>query len=187
MKTVLKLIVAFAAGAAVAYYSLHLKEEKLVYALGEPADFGNLTYQNIEIKNLGWEPAENVVVSFNKAPVVIGHSHIKATAPLLKLPEETGAAGKLDRVRRDEVVTLSLSFPSTPLSPDNISIKSDRSIAQFRPTKRGWVFDWGSFWIGGVALFVFIAFLGGAGSSFSKARAAAKAKSQESSEHPPGA
>ena len=178
LKTFLKLLVGFAAGAAVAYYSLHLKEEKLIYTLSDPADFGNLTYQNIEIKNLGWDPAENIVVSFNTTPV-ISYANVKASAPFLEVPKETGAAGKIDRIRRDETVTLSLSFPSTPLSPQVISIKSDRSIAQHQPSKRGWSFDWISFWIGVVAIFVFAGVLGGASSSFSKAKNAAKTAYKE--------
>lgn len=158
MKTFLVIVGSFIIGLGVAYVSLRFPEEKLTYTLLESAKFGDITYQNVQISNTGWNPAENVRLIITREG--LKPENIKASSPLLPSEVGQGEIGRFDLIRRNELVSVSFSFKGKPLTPEEISFKSDRSIARLVEKKKGWEFDWKSFWIGVLIFFGFFVIIG---------------------------
>jgi hypothetical protein len=110
-------------------YTTNWQEEKLLFSFGEIAQFGDITYQNIRIRNDGWNPATNVIVQLNSSN--ISAENIKAS-PKFDLPPTDSRVGGYERIRRNEVVTLSFAFKGNPITPAMLTVKSDRSIAEYQ-------------------------------------------------------
>jgi len=174
MKNVMSLVVTFAGGALVAFLALRMPEEKLRFTLSEPAAFGDVIYQNLTVENRGWDPAENIGLSCLSCPMK--PENIKSSASLITSSVPHGVFAVLPRLRRQETAVIALSYSGRAISAEDISIKSDRSVAEaFEPTE-GWRLQWGSFWVGVVTVFVAIIVFGGGIHSFLKAEAASKAR-----------
>jgi len=121
-------------------YTTNWQEEKLVYELGETAKFGDVTYQNIRVKNEGWNPATSINIQLQAN--YIGPENIKAS-PNFELAANSNRIGGYDRIRRNELVTLSFAFKGEPITPLMLSIKSDRSIAIYKDlSDEGHKIDW---------------------------------------------
>lgn len=128
MKSVAKMIPAFLVGILVTYYGLNLQEEDLKYSITSPAKFGEINYQNIKIHNSGWNPAINIKIHINHPG--IKYNNIRSESSLMRQINRNRGLATLQRIRRDEIVTLSLAYKGEILSGDNIKIVSDRSIAR---------------------------------------------------------
>jgi len=125
-KFLLSILSGAAIGVASTLFAVSWQEEGLLYELGEVAQFGDITYQNLRIKNEGWNPATNVSIGLDVG--YIAKENIKAS-PKFELDETENSVGGYKRIRRDEVVTLSFAFKGEPLTNHTVQIKSDRSIA----------------------------------------------------------
>jgi len=62
-KTIFLTILSFILGISGTLYTINWQDEKVVYELSDFAKFGDITYQNLRIKNEGWNPATNVIYS----------------------------------------------------------------------------------------------------------------------------
>lgn len=121
-------------------YTVDWQEEKLIFELGEVAQFGDITYQNIRIRNDGWNPATNVNVQLSAKN--IAKENINAS-PKFELGPNDNRIGGYERIRRHEVVTLSFAFKGDAITPSMLSIKSDRSIAAYKVSStEGHGIDW---------------------------------------------
>ena len=140
LKFLFTMISSLAIGIFGTLYTINWQEEKLVYELGEIAQFGDVTYQNIRVRNEGWNPATNVSIQLQAEH--ISANEIKAF-PKFDLASDDRRVGGYERIRRNEVATLSFAFKGAPISPAMITIKSDRSIAAFiDPTEDAGNTDW---------------------------------------------
>ena len=127
MKFLPTIIAGVAIGAAAAYFALDWPEEKLIYSLTSPAKFGEINYQNITLTNTGWNPAINLKVFIEHPNIKFSNAQSKTTIKDLSA-EKNGIAG-IERIRRDESVVISLAYEGQPLFGTEITISSDRSIA----------------------------------------------------------
>jgi len=144
-------------GAFGVYFTLDLKEEKLGFSLDESAQFGDITYQSLRIRNTGWDPATNVLLIVNHPDIT--NKNVKATTSLRPSIGEEGAIGIIERIRRNEEVIVSFSFKGAPITTRNISTKSDRSVAKLIE-KSDRPFNWATFFIGAAVGFFSFIFLG---------------------------
>lgn len=134
------MLISLAIGIVGTLYTTNWQEEKLVFELGEIAKFGDITYQNIRIRNEGWNPATNVAIQLNAN--YITQENIKAS-PKFEVIANDNRIGGYERIRRNEVVTLSFVFKGEPITASMFTIKSDRSIAIYKdPTEEGHKTDW---------------------------------------------
>ena len=148
------LISAVLAAVAVQYLVGNWNEEYLNYSLGEPRQISrHLWYQEIELRNDGVDPATNVKVYVKP----FKNGEIPKVESEFDLPGNgKSIVGGFERVRRREVISLSITFSGETLSPSQIQFKSDRSIAEFGE-KAPWPFWPWSWWPGiGTFLFVYI-------------------------------
>lgn len=132
-------------GAVGTYFTTNFPEEKVVFSLSAPAHFGDIIYQNLRITNLGFNPATNVVLSINSPDIKT--SNIQSSSQLNMTSTKDRLTGKIERIRRNESITVSFSYTGPELTPAAISIKSDRSIASFSEEQK-WSLDWTSLFIG---------------------------------------
>lgn len=154
MKNLFVMVIGALLGVFGTLFTLHWQEEALLYRLSETAQFGNVVYQNLSIVNTGWNPAENVKIVINRKE--IGPDTVKASVPVSMSFANSIFMGTVDRVRRGEAIMLSFAFFGKPLVSSDITIKSDRSIANFtEPGEENW-FDWASFFVGIGAWFLLI-------------------------------
>lgn len=128
MKFLATIISGVVVGALGVYFTLDWQEENLNYSVTSPAKFGNINYQNITIENTGWNPATNVKVYIDHPNIKF--SNIQSKSSLKDLSQEKDGIASLERVRRDEVVTISLAYEGQPLFGSEVKIASDRSIAK---------------------------------------------------------
>ena len=115
-------------GVAGTLISLNWQEEKLGYEVGSPAAFGEIVYQNLRIKNDGWNPATNVKL-YLKHPAISARS-VQSSPDFNLEVGEPGVLGGYDRLRRGESVMVTFSFRGPAIDAREISIKSDRSVAR---------------------------------------------------------
>jgi hypothetical protein len=115
-------------GALVVYFTLDWQEEKLIYSITTPAKFGEINYQNVTLTNTGWNPAVNIKL-FIEHPN-INFSNAQAKTSLKDLSIEKNGIASIERVRRNESVVISLAYKGQPLFGTEITISSDRSIAE---------------------------------------------------------
>lgn len=128
LRLILSIVSGIAIGVAGTLITLNWQEEKLRFELGNAAAFGEIVYQNLRIKNEGWNPATSVKV-FLKHPSVSSR-HVQS-APAFNLEiNEPQLLGGYDRLRRGETVTVTFSFKGAPIEARDLSIKSDRSVAR---------------------------------------------------------
>lgn len=153
MKFISTVLSGIIVGIVISYFSLDWKEEKLIYLLTEPATFGTTSFQNIEIRNEGFEPATNVKLYIPKKTLT--SKQIELTAKFDLNGDGQSLVGGVERIRRGERILVSLTSKSGDLSSSDISIKSDRSIATFS-LPNVWSFDKASFWIGAGTVFTFL-------------------------------
>ena len=143
-------------GVAGLYFTLNWQDEKLYYKLSEPAKFGEITYQNMQISNSGWNPATNIIVYLSHPS--IKEDNIRTNPEFNMKTTEKDSVGGYNRIRRDETVTVTFAYKGQILNPSHISIKSDRSIAQYQ-AKDEWEFNLSSVIIviaGFILIFFFI-------------------------------
>lgn len=144
-KLVVYIVSGIVIGVAGTLIAVNWQEEKLRFELSNPATFGEIVYQNLRIVNDGWNPATNVKVFLNHPSV--RPRHARSTPNFNISFDEPNALGGYDRLRRGESVTVAFSFKGQPVSPSQVSIKSDRSVA--RPVARdGGGIDLFSFFLG---------------------------------------
>ncbi len=115
-------------GVSAAYFALDWPEEELIYSLTSPAKFGEINYQNITLTNTGWNPAINLKVFIEHPNIKFSNAQSKTTIKDISI-EKNGIAG-IERIRRDESVVISLAYEGQPLFGSEITISSDRSIAE---------------------------------------------------------
>lgn len=127
MKFLATIISGLIVGGLGVYFTLDWQEEKLNYSITSPAKFGEINYQNINIVNTGWNPAINVKVYINHPNIKFANIQSKTT--LKDLSSEKDGIASIERVRRDEIVTISLAYEGQPLFGNEIKVASDRSIA----------------------------------------------------------
>ncbi len=156
MKSIFTILSSIIVGVVIAYFSLDLKEEKLIYTLTEPATFGVSSFQNLEIRNEGFEPATNVKLFIPKT--TFDSKQIELAAKFDLKGDGQSLVGGLERIRRGERVLVSLTSKTGVLTSSDIAIKSDRSIATFA-LPDVWSFDKISFWIGAGVGFLFLIFI----------------------------
>ncbi len=136
------MISSLATGTFGTLYTTNWQEENLIFELGETAKFGDVTYQNIRIRNEGWNPATNVLIQLQAGHV--SANEIKAS-PKFDLAPSDIRVGGYERIRRNEVATLSFAFKGDPIAASMLTIKSDRSIATYKdPTDDVSKTDWRS-------------------------------------------
>lgn len=128
LKTIFKILFGSAIGILATLYAINWQEESLVYSLSDPAKFGEITYQNLKIKNEGWNPAENIKIYLGLE--YINKENIQSSPPFNYIVDEEGVIGGFDRLRRSEVVTVAFSYRGASIKPSELTIKSDRSIAK---------------------------------------------------------
>lgn len=156
MKFIFTVLSGIIVGMVGLYFSLDWKEEKLIYTLTEPAVFGTMSFQNLEIRNEGFDPATNVKLYIPKKS--LDSKQIELVAKFDLNGDGQSNVGGLERIRRGERVLVSLTAKSGSLSSSDISIKSDRSIATFA-LPNVWSFDAKSFWFGVGAGFMLLIFV----------------------------
>jgi hypothetical protein len=64
-------------GALGVYFTLDWQEEKLEYSISAPAKFGEINYQNVTLKNTGWNPAINIKVHITHPQINFSNVHRK--------------------------------------------------------------------------------------------------------------
>lgn len=128
LKLLLSIFSGIAIGVAGTLITLNWQEEMLKFELGYPAAFGEIVYQNLRIKNEGWNPATHVKV-FLKHPG-INNRHVQSVPAFNLELNEPQLLGGYDRLRRGETVTVTFSFKGPPIEARDLSIKSDRSVAR---------------------------------------------------------
>lgn len=128
LKLLLSILSGIAIGVAGTLITLNWQEEKLKYELGVPAAFGQIVYQNLRIRNEGWNPATHVKV-FLRHPG-INSRHVQSVPAFNLELNEPHQLGGYDRLRRGETVTITFSFKGAPIEARDLSIKSDRSVAR---------------------------------------------------------
>jgi hypothetical protein len=161
------------------YFSSDWKEERLVYTLSEPATFGVISFQNLEIRNDGFDPATKVIISISKKAQ--DAKQIEFAAKFDLNGDKQSVGGGFERIRRGERILVSLTSKAGPISLDDLSIKSDRSIAAFS-LPNAWSFDMKSFWIGAGAFFMFVMLMGIAVPAYKEYQRKARAALQSSVE-----
>lgn len=114
-------------GIVVTYFTLDWKEERLTYTLTDPAKFGDITFQNIEIRNDGFDPATHVMIYLPQK--VMGSKHIQIAGTFDLKGDGESTIGGFERIRRGERVLIPLISKTEPVSATDVTIKSDRSIA----------------------------------------------------------
>lgn len=128
MKFITTIITGAIVGALGIYFTLDWQEENLIYSITAPAKFGEINYQNIHITNTGWNPAVNIKAYIDHPN--INFQNIQSKTLLKDLSSEKNGIARIERVRRDESVTISLAYEGQPLFGTEIKIASDRSIAE---------------------------------------------------------
>ena len=156
MKTIFTILSSVIAGIVIAVFAQDWKEEKLIFTLTEPATFGAIAFQNLEIRNDGFDPATNVKLFLPKK--ILESKQIELVAKFDLKGDGQSIVGGLERIRRGERVLVSLTSKSGAVSPNDISIKSDRSIAAFS-LPNVWTLDNKSFWMGAGVGFGFLIFI----------------------------
>lgn len=131
MKSILTHILVAVLTAMGALYVVNWQEEDLRFDVSEPMYFGEVIYQNIRITNKGWNPAENVKISFStKTPVGQGNKEFRSYPPMnIDADDKEMTIGGYDRIRKGEWITLTFLSNDNPIKPETVIIKSDRSIA----------------------------------------------------------
>jgi hypothetical protein len=122
-------------GALVVYFTLDWQEEKLIYSITTPAKFGEINYQNITITNTGWNPATNINIHIEHPDINFKNTQSKTT--LKNLSKEKNGIASIERIRRDESVIISLAYTGQPLFGAQITVSSDRSIAEHVDNESG--------------------------------------------------
>lgn len=135
MKFLTNIIVGAIVGGIGVYFTLDWQEENIVYSLSAPAKFGNINYQNLNISNTGWNPAVNVKIFVNHSGVSFDNA--QSTTTLKNIGSEKNGLASIERLRRDETVTVSLAYKGDPLFGNDIKISSDRSIAELIENESG--------------------------------------------------
>lgn len=102
----------------------------MIFDVSDPAYFGDVIYQNLEISNEGWEPATNIKIVIDR-PIMKGE--FQSIPPFNLDSVEENILGGFDRIRRNETIKISFSISGKPIEPEMVKIKSDRSIASIRP------------------------------------------------------
>ena len=128
MKFISTIIAGVLVGALGVYFTLDWQEEKLIYSLTTPAKFGKISYQNITITNSGWNPAINIKLYIEHPN--ISFSTVQSKTTLKNLSADENGIASIERVRRDESIVISLAYEGQPLFGNEITISSDRSIAE---------------------------------------------------------
>jgi hypothetical protein len=117
-------------GAIGIYLTLVWQQEQVVYSVTPPAKFGEIIYQNLSISNEGWDPATNIDIYINNQN--ISFTELQSQSPLTQPAEPKNSTAQLDRVRRNETITISIAYKGTPLTQENVKITSDRSVASYK-------------------------------------------------------
>ena len=122
-----------AVGVIGSYLIIDWQEEKLVYVLSEPVQLGEVSYQSLTIRNAGWNPATNVIISLDKdySGKVSAYSNPEFNVKVI----EKNSIGGFERIRKDEKATVGFSVNSGRLETAMISIKSDRRVASAESNK----------------------------------------------------
>lgn len=128
MKFITTIITGAIVGVLVVYFTLDWQEENLIYSLTAPAKFGEINYQNIHITNTGWNPAVNIKAYIDHPNIKF--KNIQSKTSLKDLSAEKNGIASIERIRRDESVTISLAYKGQPLFGTEIKIASDRSISE---------------------------------------------------------
>tara|TARA_R110002049_G_scaffold133756_4_gene293160 strand:+ start:309 stop:860 length:552 start_codon:yes stop_codon:yes gene_type:complete len=128
LKFITTIISGVIVGALGVYFTLDWQEENLIYSVTAPAKFGEIIYQNIEIENTGWNPAVNIKLYVDHPN--IDFSNVQSKASIKDLSSEKDGVANIERIRRDEIVTISTAYEGQPLFGTEIKIASDRSIAK---------------------------------------------------------
>ncbi len=128
MKFLATVISGVIVGALGVYFTLDWQEESLSYSVTSPAKFGDINYQNISIQNSGWNPATNVKLHIEHPSIKFANTQSKTA--LKDLSQEKNGIASVERIRRDETVTISLAYEGQPLFWSEVTIASDRSIAK---------------------------------------------------------
>lgn len=146
------LVSAVLAAIAIQYFVGDWKEEYLNYSLSESKQVVKGIWQrNIELRNNGVDPALNVKVyvyplQSDQAPRVESEFDVKGNGgPFV---------GGFERIRRKEVLLLSVRSNGAPITESQLAIKSDRSIAEFRE-RAPWPF-WSWSWLAGLGTFLVV-------------------------------
>lgn len=156
MKFILTILSGVIVGIVVAYFAQDWKEEKLIFTLTEPAKFGDISFQNLEIRNEGFDPATNVKVYLPKD--ILESRQITLVAKFDLKGDAQSTVGGLERIRRGEHVLVSLTTKKGAVSSDDVTIKSDRSMATYS-LPNVWTLDNKSFWMGAGVGFGFLIFI----------------------------
>lgn len=128
MKFLASVISGVIVGALGVYFTLDWQEENLIYSVTSPAKFGDINYQNISVENSGWNPATNVKLYIEHPSIKF--ANIQSRTALKDLSQEKNGIASVERIRRDETVTISLAYEGQPLFGSEVKIASDRSIAK---------------------------------------------------------
>ena len=156
MKFILTILSGVIVGIVVAYFAQDWKEEKLIFTLTEPAKFGDISFQNLEIRNEGFDPATNVKVYLPKD--ILESRQIALVAKFDLKGDTQSMVGGLERIRRGEHVLVSFTSKKGSVSSDDVTIKSDRSMATYS-LPNVWTLDNKSFWMGTGVGFGFLIFI----------------------------
>lgn len=128
MKTLFITIISMIIGSLLTLWTIQWQDEDLQYFLSAPSVFGDIVYQNLLVKNTGWNPAEDVIILLNrKTPP---KNSVKETPSFNIQVVGEYALGGYERIRRNEVVTISFAHTKGPLIDKDLIIKSKRSIAK---------------------------------------------------------
>ena len=114
-------------GALGVYFTLDWQEEKLKFSITDPAKFGDVSYQNITLVNSGWNPAVNIKVYIDHPS--IKNSNVQSSTSLKDLSSEKNGIASIERIRRNEAITIAVAYEGQPLFGNEVKIASDRSIA----------------------------------------------------------
>lgn len=145
------LLSAVLAAVVIQYFVGGWNEEYLSYTISEPVHVSKGNWQQtVELRNSGVDPALNVKVLVR--PLKGGElPSVQAEFDLADGAERY--VGGFERIRRKEAVVLTATA-SNPISSEQLQIKSDRSIAEYRE-KAPWPF-WPRSWWPGVGTFFLV-------------------------------
>lgn len=100
-----------------------------MYVLSPASVFGDISYQKLRLKNAGWNPAENVEITIIN--LALSKENIKENPPFDRYVIGNNRIGVYERIRRGEIVSVAFAYKGAPITSNQITIKSNRSIAQF--------------------------------------------------------
>jgi hypothetical protein len=129
LKYLLTTLLTAAITVATTLIAVDFQHERLVYALGAPTQLGDLTHQQLRIFNRGGSPALNVKIAMARAQGADLQATLEPSPPFDLTSPVPGILGGYERLRRSETAVIDLTFRGPPLRPDDLTIKSDETIA----------------------------------------------------------